>query len=78
MAKGTDILVELFQKHGVREAALYKSLTIDKSQVDLNIEPTPVLDPLIKQLLSLPRWALSPECSALVSVSTCTCVRLYQ
>ena len=78
-AKGTDILVELFQKHDVKEApALYKSLTVDKSQVDINIEPTPLLDPLIKQLLSLPRWALSPVCSASVSVTTCTCVRTYQ
>ena len=64
--KGSDILVGLFQKHGVREAALYKSLTVDKSQV-AGSDSTPELDPLIKQLLALPRWALSPVCTATVS-----------
>ena len=69
--KGSDILVGLFQKHGLREAALYKSLTVDKSQVvhrgQISSDSTPELDPLIKQLLALPRWALSPVCTATVS-----------
>lgn len=57
-AEGRDILVGLFQKHGVTEATLYKALTVDKSQA-ASIPPPPELDPLIKELLALPRWALS-------------------
>ena len=50
--KGTNIPMGLFQKHGLQEASLYKSFTMDKSQV-VDLAAAPELDRLVKQLLAL-------------------------
>ena len=62
--EASDILVGLFQKHGLRDAAIFKSLTVDKSK-DLSTVTTDrkMLDGKVKELLALPRLALSEVCT---------------
>ena len=63
--EATDKLVGLFQKHGLKDASIFKSLSVDKSQgVSASATDSQMLDHEIKELLALPRMALSDVCTA--------------
>ena len=61
--EATDIMVGLFQKHGVKNASIFKSLTVEKTAVPPTIQK-PLLDHEVKNLLALPRLALADVCTA--------------